>query len=164
MRILVDTIKDPRDLAELVHLSIATNLQVDITGNSIRHDHPKVAGIIDSWFPGFRKNPQLAHVNYSQDFFSRVEELKKQGYEIVGTSPNYGESIFQTNLSKGKQVVVFGTEVGGLSKVKMKTIDKVVRVPMLNNTRFYTLRAVVPVIVHEILRQKGFFGPAKRKG
>lgn len=165
LRILVDTIKDPRDFAELVHLAMATDRTVDVTGNSIHHAHPKVAGVINSWKPGFREHPELARVHYSQDFFERVKALKAQGYQVIGTSPNFGDSLFESNFSKGKQVVVFGTEVGGLSKAKIGVLDKVVRVPMTGETRFYTLRTVIPVVVHEMLRQKGFFGkPRSRLG
>ncbi|MDD4984055.1 MAG: TrmH family RNA methyltransferase [Candidatus ainarchaeum sp.] len=158
LRILVDTIKDPRDLAELVHLSIATNRTLDITGKSIRHDHPKVSGIISSWFPEFKSSSPSININYTDDFFDKVKALKKAGYTIVGTSPNFGQSIFKTDFSKGKYVIVFGTEVGGLSKAKIAALDNIVSVPMLNQTKFYTLHTVIPVVVHEILRQKGFFG------
>jgi tRNA(Leu) C34 or U34 (ribose-2'-O)-methylase TrmL len=163
LRIIVDTIRDPRDLAELVHLAIATNREVDVTGNSIRYDHPKVAGIIGSWKPEFREKPQLDTVKYASDFFAKVNELRSRGYTVVGTSPNFGDSLFETDFSRGKQAIVFGTEVGGLSKQKVAALDKIVKVPMLNGTRFYTLRTVIPIIVHEILRQKGFFGKPKKR-
>jgi hypothetical protein len=162
-RLLFDTIKDPRDLAEVLHLAIATNRQVDITGKSIRHDHKKVAGVIGSWKPGFKQNPQMAGVEYADDFFSKVSALKRQGYKIIGTTPNSGPSLFETDLSRGKQAIVFGTEVGGLSKKKMEVLDGIIRVPMQGGTRFYTLRTVVPVIVHEIMRQKGMLGKPKKK-
>ncbi len=161
--LLFDTIKDPRDLAEVLHLSIATNRKVNITGNSIRHDHPKVVGIIDSWKPGFKEKPRLDNVSYAQDYFEKIVKLKEKGYKIIGTTPNSGPSLFETDLSKGKQVIVFGTEVGGLSKEKMSVLDGIIRVPMQNKTRFYTLRTVVPIIVYEIMRQKGFLGRPKGK-
>ena len=158
LRLLVDTIKDPRDMAELVHLVLATNQNVEVTGNSITHSHPKVAGQVNSWKPGFRQSPTMTHVHYSQSYLDKVRQLKAEGYIIVGTSPNHGSSIFETDLSKGRHVLVFGTEVGGLSREKMAVVDKMVKVPMLNETRFYTLRVIIPIIVHEVLRQKGFFG------
>jgi len=162
-RLLFDTIKDPRDMAEALHLAIATGRKVDITGNSIRHDHRKVSGLIDSWKPGFKQDPKMSNVEYTQDYFSRVEALKRQGYKVIGTTPNSGPSLFETDLSKGKQAIVFGTEVGGISKKKMAVLDGIVRVPMVGNTKFYTLRTVVPIIVHEIMRQKGMLGKPKRK-
>jgi tRNA(Leu) C34 or U34 (ribose-2'-O)-methylase TrmL len=156
--LLVDTIKDPRDMAELVHLALATNRCVEITGNSLTHTHPKVSRIISSWKPDYLQNQGASKINYSNDYFQKINHLKKEGYTIIGTSPNKGESLFETNFSKGKHVAVFGTEVGGLSREKIKAVDKMVRVPMLNETRFYTLRTIIPIVVHEILRQKGLFG------
>jgi len=63
-KLLFDTIKDPRDLAEVLHLAIATGREVDITGKSIRHDHKKVAGIIGSWKPGFKDMPMIFFQEY----------------------------------------------------------------------------------------------------
>ncbi|MFH0970888.1 MAG: TrmH family RNA methyltransferase [Candidatus Diapherotrites archaeon] len=161
-RILVDTIKDPRDMAEIIHLAIATNREVDVTGNSISHTHPKVLRQIDAWKPGFRKNPSVSNVHYEHNFFDRIKYLKSIGYTIIGTSPHFGESLFHTNFAKGNQLIVFGTEVGGLSKEKMAVMEKIVNVPMLNQTRFYTLRTILPIVIHEVLRQKGFFGKPKK--
>ena len=161
--ILLDTVKDPRDLAEITHLAIATDQELIITGKSIKHDHPKVVGIIDSWKPRFKEKPKLKNVKYFDNYFSTIEKLKKQGYEIIGTTPNSGKSLYQTNLSKGKQIIVFGTETGGLSKQKKAVLDYLITVPMKNQTRFYTLKTIVPIVVHEILRQKGFFRKPKKQ-
>lgn len=164
VRVLVDTIRDPRDMAELIHVAIATGRTVSVTGNSITHDHPKVVGQIESWMPGYRQNTAVANVNYHSDFFEQIKEAKSNGYTVVGTSPNEGESIYQTDLSKGKHILVFGTEVGGLSKKKMVVMDQVIQIPMLHPTRFYLLRTAIPIILHEALRQKGFFeSTAKEK-
>jgi len=45
----------------------------------------------------------------------------------------------------------------------MAVLDGVVRVPMQGATRFYTLRTIVPVIVHELMRQKGMLGKPKKR-
>jgi len=153
--LLFDAIKGPRDLAEVLHLALATGRKVYITGKSIRHDHNKVKGLIDSWKPGFRNNPKINNLEYEEDYFSQIYKLRKKGYTIVGTSPNTGQSLFETDFSKEKQVIVFGTETSGLNKEKMAKVDYTIRVPMQNNTRFYTLATVTPIIVYEIMRQKG---------
>jgi len=152
--LLCDSLRDPRDLAQLIHLSLATNTKLELTGSSISPIHPKVIGIVNSWLPGFYAKPQLKLVSQKGDFFKRINELKKKGFVTVGTSSHEGESLFDKDLSKGKHAIVFGTETSGLSKEKMAAMDKMINVPMKNETKFFTLSAVVPLVTYELLRQK----------
>lgn len=152
--LLFDSIRDPRDIAEVIHLGLAADIQIEFTGSSIPHNHHKVISILDSWIIGFKKNPDFSHVKTNDDFAKRIKHFKKQGYEIIGTSSQKGENIFSADLSKRKQVIVFGTETSGLSEAKMLLMDKMLRVPMKNGTKFFTLRAVAPVFAFEVLRQK----------
>ena len=151
---LCDSIRDPRDLAQLVHLSLATNTRLELTGSSISPNHPKVLNIISSWLPGFKDSPNLKLVRESADLFKRVKELKKKGFAVVGTSSHEGSNLFGANLSKGKHAIVFGTETSGLSEAKMRAMDVMLRVPMKNGAKFFTLGTVVPVFTYEALRQK----------
>jgi hypothetical protein len=152
--LLFDSFRDPRDLAQMIHLGLAADIEIELTGSSLPKDHQKVVNIIDSWIPDFRNKQRLEHVQVHSDFEKRIKALKKQGYLIIGTSPNEGEDFFSTDLSKGKHVIVFGTETSGLSKEKMSLMDEVVKIPMKNKTRFYTIGAIAPVFAYEGLRQK----------
>jgi hypothetical protein len=152
--LLFDALRDPRDLAEVIHLGLAFDIKIELTGNSLNPTHVKVINIIDSWIPGFRDSPKLDHVSIHSDFEKRINALKKQGNEIIGTSSNAKESLSSTNLSNGKQVIVFGTETSGLSKEKITLMDKMLSIPMKNKTRFFTVRVVAPIFAFEALRQK----------
>ena len=138
----------------MIHLGLAAGVEIELTGNSLSPTHLKVINIIDSWINNFRDNQTLEHVSIHSDFEKRIKALKKQGYEIIGTSPNTGENLFSADFSKGKQVIVFGTETTGLSKEKMSLLDKTLKVPMQNNTKFFTISAIAPVFTYEALRQK----------
>ena len=153
--LLFDSLRDPRDVANVIHLGLAAGVRVELTGSSLAPTHPKVLNILTSWLAGFGGAPRLSHVKQSQDFFARVKALKKQGFVLVGTSSTAAAtSIFESDLSKGKHVIVFGTETSGLSAEKLAQMDLVVRVPMLNSTNFFTISAVAPLICYEVLRQK----------
>ena len=152
--LLFDSLRDPRDLAEMIHLGLAEDLDLELTGSSLPPTHQKVINIIDSWITDFRDNPQLEHVSVHSDFVKRVSALKKQGYVIVGTSPNSKKSLFEYDFSVGKHVIVFGTETTGLSKEKMALMDEMLCVPMKNKTKFFTIRAIAPVFAFEALKQK----------
>lgn len=152
--LLFDSLRDPRDLAQMIHLGLATDTEIELTGSSIPPTHQKVINIIDSWVLNFKDNQELEHVSIHSDFEKRIKALKKQRYEIIGTSPNTGKNFFDVDLSAGKQVIVFGTETSGLSKEKMSLMDKMVKIPMKNETRFFTITAIAPVFAYETLRQK----------
>ena len=152
--LLFDSLRDPRDLAEMIHLSLAADLQIELTGSSLPPTHQKVINIIDSWILDFRNNQDFSHVSIHSDFAKRITALKKQGFTIVGTSPNAKKSLFEADFSKGKHVIVFGTETSGLSKDKMSLMDEVVCVPMKNKTKFFTIKGIAPVFAFEALRQK----------
>jgi len=152
--LLFDSLRDPRDLAEMIHLGLAADLQIELTGSSLPPTHQKVINIVDSWILNFRDNQELDHVMVHNDFAKRISALKKQGFTIIGTSPNAKKSLFETDLSAGKHVIVFGTETSGLSKDKMALMDEVVCVPMKNKTKFFTIKGIAPVFAFEALRQK----------
>jgi len=158
-------LRDPRDLAQLIHLSLAANTKLELTGSSLAPTHPKVINIINSWLPGFKNNPNLKLISQRGDFSKRITQLKKKGFVIVGTSSHQGKSLFgssplhkeqlaKTSLAQGKHVIVFGTETSGLSEAKLREMDLVLSVPMKNETKFFTLGSIVPVFVYEALRQK----------
>jgi hypothetical protein len=152
--LLFDSLRDPRDLAEMIHLGLAADLSIELTGSSLPPTHQKVINIVDSWIQDFRDNQELDHVLVHSDFTKRINALKKQGYKIVGTSPNVKKSLFETDFSTGKHVIVFGTETSGLSKEKMALMDEIVCVPMKNKTKFFTIKGIAPVFAFEVLRQK----------
>lgn len=152
--LVCDALRDPRDLAQMVHLSLATNTKLFLTGSSLFPLHPKVIGILDSWIPGFKQKPNLKKVVVFEGLEECVAFLRKKGFEVLGTSPSVGKNFFSTNLGKGKTAIVFGTETSGLSDAKMKLMGGMLRIPMQGGTRFYTLSAIAPVFAYEALRQK----------
>jgi hypothetical protein len=154
--LLFDSLRDPRDLAEVIHLGLAADIRIELTGSSLNPNHQKVINILDSWLLGFRNNPKLGHVSIHTDFAKRIIALKKQGYKIIGTSSHSGKNLFNSGeiFSNGKQAIVFGTETSGLSREKIALMDEMLFVPMKNETKFFTIRAIAPVFAFEALKQK----------
>ncbi|MCX6803958.1 MAG: hypothetical protein NTY48_05315 [Candidatus Diapherotrites archaeon] len=152
--LVFDSIRDPRDAANAIHLGIATGLGIIFTDSSISPKHYKVINILNSWIPEFRNTPVLGNFSQNESFDETINSLKKQGFGIIGTSPSSNKSFFSLKLSKGKYAIVFGTETTGLSKEKMNKLDEIVSIPMNSPTKFFTLSVVAPVFAYEILRQK----------
>ena len=59
---LFDSLKDPRDMAQIIHLGLALGLKSEFTGSSIQTNHPKVVDT-HSWIKGFKKNLILQYFN-----------------------------------------------------------------------------------------------------
>lgn len=153
--LLFDSLRDPRDMAQMIHLGLAAGVSIELTGSSLPIAHPKVVGILDSWIPGFKKKPNFENVSFHPEFGKRIGSLKKQGYTIIGTSSHPGtKSLFKADLSSGKHAIVFGTETTGLNKDKQNLMDAMLSVPMSSPTSFFTISAVAPVFCFEALRQK----------
>lgn len=152
--LVFDCLKDPRDMANIIHLSLATNTKVILTGNSLPKNHYKVLKILNSWIPNISEKEIEKKVKNEMDFFKCIEKLKKNKYTIYGTSPNFGENFYKKDFRKLKHAIIFGTESSGLSKEKITKMEEIVQIPMKNNTRFYTITTIAPAITLEILRQK----------
>lgn len=152
--LIFDCLKDPRDMASMIHLALATNTKIIITGNSLPKNHYKVIKILNSWIPNITEEEINKKVRAEQDFFKCIEKLKKNKYTIYGTSPNFGTNFYKKNFTKGNHALVFGTESSGLSKQKIEKMEEMLQVPMKNNAKFYTITTITPAMTLEILRQK----------
>lgn len=152
--LVFDCIRDPRDLANMIHLAIATNTKIVLTGNSLSPTHYKVINILKSWIKEINEKEIMKIVKIEQDYFKFIKKIKKEKYKTYGTSPNIGQNLFEKDLSKKNHAIIFGTESSGLTKEKMNSLDGILKIPMKNNTKFFTLTAIAPTITYEILRQK----------
>ncbi len=152
--LVFDCLRDPRDLASMIHLAFATNTKIILTGNSLPPNHYKVLNILASWAPNISENEINKKVQVQQDFSKCIKKLKQKKYTIFGTSANFGTNFYKKDFTKEKHAIVFGTETSGLSKQKVQELEEILMVPMKNKTKFYTIPSITPAITLEILRQK----------
>jgi len=161
MRLVYDCLRAPYDLANIIQVILAINnaCELHITGQSLRHDHPKVLGKVGSWSEKIRKSGFLADlpIYYYDSLEECAEVMYANGIRLIGTSPQVAKSFFDMDLSGNNFAIVFGTEVGGLSRPKMALMDEVVQIPMGKQLDFMTLSVITPIVVYEILRQQQMF-------
>jgi len=159
VRLIYDCVKAPYDIANILQVALALGeCELYFTGNSLRHDHPKIVSKLRSWSSKIRLQGLTGlNVHYYQSFEALVVQLKKQKIYLIGTSPNAKKSFYEMDLSKNDFAIVFGTEVGGLSKSKIANMDEIVKIPMLPEIDFMTLSIVTPIIAYEVSRQQGIF-------
>lgn len=85
---------------------------------------------------------------------SAVGALKKMGYRIVATSPHSAETTPESfDLGKGKAVLMFGTELSGLTDQALDLADEYIRIPMVGFTESYNISVSAAITLYELRRR-----------
>lgn len=80
-----------------------------------------------------------------------IEDLKKKGYRIVGTTPDHNSaSVHELDIGK-KTALVFGAEVGGLSDYAKGEVDEMVHIPMYGFTESFNISVSAALILNELV-------------
>ena len=76
----------------------------------------------------------------TDNIWSGIEALRKQGYRIVATSPHKEGITPETfDLEKGKSALLFGTELNGLTERALELADEYIQIPMVGFTESYNI-------------------------
>ncbi len=81
-----------------------------------------------------------------------LKEIKKYKYEIVVTSLQTNESIY--DIKYNKKIIVIGNEANGVSKEIQEMADKKVKIPMLGKTESLNASVATGIVLYEYVRQK----------
>ncbi|OEK04462.1 hypothetical protein BFP71_13390 [Roseivirga misakiensis] len=84
------------------------------------------------------------------------KDLRKKNYRIVGTTPSSEvASIHELDLTQ-KTAIVFGTELGGLTKYAREQVDELVHVPMYGFTESFNISVSAALILQEFVKRLKF--------
>jgi tRNA G18 (ribose-2'-O)-methylase SpoU len=158
MTIVLDCIRKAQNLGAVMRLILAANAGVYLTGDSLKHTHPKVKTQMQKWarLPNFADIETLVDVKYADTLEELVNDFRAKGYRIIGTSPHAEVIYTDMDYTTDDLIIVFGPEVSGLSRRKLEMMDLVVKLPMLGNVDSLNLATSVSIVVYEVLRQRGF--------
>ncbi|MEG1494974.1 MAG: 23S rRNA (guanosine(2251)-2'-O)-methyltransferase RlmB [Bacilli bacterium] len=81
-----------------------------------------------------------------------IQELKKQGFWIVGADMN-GQNYREINYS-GKTAIVIGNEGEGISRLVRESCDFIASIPMYGKVNSLNASVAAGVMIYEVLRQK----------
>ncbi len=76
--------------------------------------------------------------------------LKKNGYRLVGTSPQPNSTPLNRLDITPKTALVFGTEETGLSKFALQQMDELVHIPMHGFTESFNISVSVAICLYEV--------------
>jgi len=157
IKLVFDCLRSPYDFANVIQVALALkDCEIYVTGSSLDYRHPKVSGKVASWSSRIKRGgfPDDLKILYFDSLESCVRELREKGLKIIGTSPHAKRSFYEVDFDKHDSAIVFGTEVGGLSKTKTALMDDLVKIPMSSSLDFMTLSIVVPIVAYEIRRRE----------
>ena len=81
-----------------------------------------------------------------------IETIKRNGYELLVTSLQTENSIYDIHYNK--KVIVIGNEANGVSKEIQDMADQKVKIPMLGKTESLNASVATGIILYEYVRQK----------
>ena len=144
--VALDDIQDPGNLGTILRTvdSIGIN-QILVSKGTADSYNPKV--VRSTMGAIFR-----VKIIECEDLEKTLEEIKKHKFEIVVTSLQTKNSIYDIDYKK--KVIVIGNEANGVEKGIQKMADKKVKIPMLGKTESLNASVATGVILYEYVRQK----------
>ena len=86
-----------------------------------------------------------------------IENLRKEGYRIIATSPHKGTALQDFDISQ-KGAIFFGRETKGLSEEVLETADEFLQIPMMGFTESLNISVSAAIILQDLtarLRRSG---------
>lgn len=90
----------------------------------------------------------------TDNIWSGIEALRKQGYRIVATSPHKEGITPETfDLEKGKSALLFGTELNGLTERALELADEYIQIPMVGFTESYNISVSAAITLYSLRKR-----------
>jgi tRNA (guanosine-2'-O-)-methyltransferase len=80
-----------------------------------------------------------------------IDALRKQGYQIVATTPHSNDVMLPDFDVNQKSAFFFGTEISGLSDLVLEQADSYVRIPMYGFTESYNISVSAALVLHDVV-------------
>jgi tRNA (guanosine-2'-O-)-methyltransferase len=79
-----------------------------------------------------------------------LEELKRQGYRIIATTPHKNDVSLEDLPLDQKTALIFGTEKEGLSQEALDMADGFVKIPMFGFTESLNISVSAAICIHHL--------------
>lgn len=144
--IVLDGIQDPGNLGTILRTVDSANLkQIIVSSETADAFNSKV--VRSTMGAIFRVN-----VIKSQDLVKDLANMKAHGFEVVVTSLNTNNVIYDIDYTK--KVIVIGNEANGVSKEVQEIADNKVKIPMIGKTESLNASVATGIMIYEYVRSK----------
>ena len=79
------------------------------------------------------------------------EKLKKEGYRLIGTTPDKNNASIDKMKIDQKTALVFGAELSGLSDFAKREVDELVHIPMYGFTESFNISVSAALILQNLV-------------
>lgn len=136
--LILDEVQDPKNLGALIRSALAFNFRhIIISNHSADVFHEEVIRTSK----GYIFDVLVERV----DLVSKIKELKKLGYTIIGTSLNKSDDI----TTSSKKALILGNEGRGISTGVLKLVDKVISIKT-NNVESLNVLAAGSILMNKL--------------
>lgn len=144
--VALDDIQDPGNLGTILRTVDSVGLnQILVSKNTADSYNPKV--VRSTMGAIFR-----VKIIECEDLEKRLKEVKRHKYNLVITSLQTENSIY--NLDFNKKVIVIGNEANGVKKEIQDIADVKIKIPMLGKTESLNAAVATGIVLYEYVRQK----------
>ena len=143
--IALDDIQDPGNLGTIIRTADSVGLsQILISKGTADAFNPKV--VRSTMGAIFR-----VKVIECEDLVKTLKEIKKRKFQVVVTSLEAEENIY--DMEYKKKVIVMGNEANGVSNEVENLADKKVKIPMIGKSESLNVSVAAGVILYEYVRK-----------
>ena len=141
-----DCLKDPRDLAEVIHLAAGFGAEVHLLGKSLVPTHGKVLRKLKSWRPDLAERPESIGARRFPGAEAWFGEMRRLGFAVAGTVLEGGALPWSQPLG-ARVAVLFGEETHGLPESLLEECDGLWTIPLGPGGIFYTVGQATAIIL-----------------
>lgn len=93
------------------------------------------------------------HNQKENNTIDTIDELRKNNYRIIATSPHEKKEIEIENfdLTRGKAAFIFGSEFKGISGAVKDEADEFLKIPMYGFTESFNISVSAAIVLHDLV-------------
>ena len=145
--ILLDQLKDPQNLGAVLRTADAAGAHGVLIPQRRSCQLSAAVAKASAGAIDYVKVAQIGNVAKT------LEDLKKQGFWVVGADPERGTSYHDVDLT-GPVVIVIGDEGEGMARLTKERCDSLVRIPMKGKVQSLNASVASAIILYEMIRQR----------
>lgn len=145
--LILDGIEDPQNLGSLLRTADA------VGAHGIIIPERRAVGLTETVAKVSAGAVEYVPVARVTNTARTIDELKEQGFWVVGTHQDAKELYHQARLT-GPLAVVIGSEGKGIGRLVAEKCDFMVRLPMLGNVTSLNAAVAGAILLYEIRRQR----------
>jgi 23S rRNA (guanosine2251-2'-O)-methyltransferase len=152
--VALDGVTDPRNLGAIIRSTAA------FSGSGVIVPKRRSAGVTPAVWKTSAGQIVHAPVALAGNLVNALQDLKAQGFFIVGLAGSGATNLIKADVSDVPVVVVVGAEGEGLSRLVMQNCDVLVSIPMNEAVESLNASVAASIVLYELSKKTVTPGPA----